>query len=147
MKDNMIEVLLSRAENDNCEISQYALVDYYIKTDSIRALFWLGKSVKQEYPLAEMYLGILCFQGKIIERDYKKAYKYLTKSIRQSRNPADTIAAEYLVRMYEHGLGVKRDLQKAFDMYTEMAEAGNMMGKFGLEYFYLNEYTREFNFS
>lgn len=139
MKDNMIDVLLERARHDNCRISQYALVDYYMSHDVSEALYWLYRSVEQGFSLALMYLGILYFEGKVVTQDYKMAYKCFIESVKDIDDYTNTISAEYLVRMYEHGLGVDKNLNKAFDIYSQMAESGNYIGRLGMEYFYLND--------
>ena len=62
-----------------------------------------------------------------MEQDYEKAAEYYA-SVAASENKSATgvVDAGYeLARLYEQGLGVEQDIDKAIDLYEEAAENGS----------------------
>ena len=67
--------------------------------------------------------GILYFNGNLVEKDYKKAKKYLEIASTKGSTRAKTL----LAKIYYSGLGTKKDLKKALVLYKEL-HADNIVG-------------------
>lgn len=78
--------------------------------------------------VAEMY-----FKGIGIMPSYEESIKWLFKAADKNK-----YAAPQITKMYREGIGVKKDLKKAFDISLEYANKGNEILMFELAGYYLN---------
>jgi len=60
--------------------------------------------------------GILYFYGSLVGKDYKKAKKYLELAVKKDSLRAKSL----LARIYSNGLGTKKDLKRALELYEDI---------------------------
>ena len=82
------------------------------------------------------YFGLLYMEGKVIEKNYEKAFEYLNKS-RKIDSP-DLLY--FLGVLYEKGEEVKQDLTKAKEYYEKAAKLGKLDAMYNLGLLYLGGY-------
>lgn len=94
----------------------------------------MEKLIKAEQGDAEAQneLGVMYFEGKIVEQDYGKAAKWFLKAAEQG----NANAQRYLGYMHYHGNGVEQDYEKAAEYWGKAAEQGNAVAQFNLGYVY-----------
>ncbi|PKC67841.1 HCP-like protein [Rhizophagus irregularis] len=102
-----------------------------VKNNGDRAFGLFSKSSKENYPMAQVYLGKLCTVPKIQIDWYQKSAKNGNK-----------LAEFYLGNWYEN---VKKDDFKAFECYEKAANVGNKIAQLNLGYFYDNGIGTEKN--
>lgn len=97
---------------------------YLDKNDLENGLFWLSKAYENNDLYSGYRLGLLYYRGRLIDRDYKKAYEYFfaTKAVKTS--------AYMLGECYYYGNGVETDYAKAIEYfkYSEYSKAYYMIG-------------------
>lgn len=64
------------------------------------------------------YLGEIYYLGNIVERDYKKAFKYITKALEYNSNDKD--AKYYLAMMLYDGDGTEKNIKRAIGIFEEL---------------------------
>ena len=116
--------LIDKATAGDAE-SQYKLGLNYIygtdvPKDPATAASWFRKSADQGYLPARRELGILLASGEAGEVNMDKAIEYLSEAADQ----LDPSALYHLGLMYEVGIGVPKDLQKAVRCLAYAAEMG-----------------------
>ncbi|MFB6348401.1 tetratricopeptide repeat protein [Moraxella sp. ZJ142] len=84
---------------------------------SFDAKEWIEKAAKQGQPVAEMFLGMMYFDGSVIRQSNTEALRYLTSAA----NKGESVAQYYLGEMYYYGQGVKQDYAKARTWYQKSA--------------------------
>lgn len=92
------------------------------------------KAFANEYPEAAYDLYTCYYEGKIAERDVRKAVYWLRVAAREDYFPAQT----ELALRYESGDGVARNMQKAHRLYLAAAENGDFFAMYraGCDYEY-----------
>ena len=83
----------------------------------------LKESADNGSTVSASMLGIFYLNGIEVEQDYDKALLYLSLASKE-RSPR---AMANLGRMYEKGLGVAIDLNRAAELYQDSAELGEFM--------------------
>ena len=104
-------------------ISQFILYAYYSDKNSTKlALFFENMFQKTNNSDAMVIIGNCYFSGYFIEKDYKKAFKWYTKSAKLGN-----FHGQYnLADCYYNAQGVDYDYTKAFELYTKSAEQGSL---------------------
>jgi TPR repeat protein len=82
-------------------------------------VYWWTKAAEQGEVNAQLWLGAFYEQGKYsIERDYSKAFKYLSMAAKQGQPDAQVT----LGQMYENGEGFPQDYGMAAYWYRKAAD-------------------------
>ena len=108
--------------------AQYALSYLYkngegCEKNNIKAYYWLELSADNDFDDAYYILGQSYLEGNnIIDTNYKKAFFYLSKGVSKK----DKNCLESLGDMYYWGLHVSEDREKAFSLYDQSIEEGNI---------------------
>lgn len=108
--------------------AQYALSYLYkngegCEKDNIKAYYWLEEAADNDFEDAYYILGQSYLEGNsIIDANYKKAFFYLSKGA----NKKEMNCLESLGDMYYWGLYIKEDRDKAFSLYKESIDEGNI---------------------
>ncbi|POG65473.1 hypothetical protein GLOIN_2v1666158 [Rhizophagus irregularis DAOM 181602=DAOM 197198] len=97
-----------------------------IEKDEDKAIRLFSKASKDNYPIAQFYLGKLY-------KDSKKAFYWYQKSAENGSK----LAQFYLGKCYENGNGIKKDNFKAFKYYEKASISGNKVVQFNLGRCYL----------
>ncbi|CAB4433706.1 unnamed protein product [Rhizophagus irregularis] len=97
-----------------------------IEKDEDKAFGLFSKASKDNYPIAQLYLGKL-------HKDPKKAFYWYQKSVENGSK----LAQFYLGKCYENGSGIEKDNFKAFKYYKKAAISGNKIVQFNLGRCYL----------
>jgi TPR repeat protein len=92
-----------------------------------------GKSVDSEI---FHRLGLIYFKGKEVLQNNDQAVFYLEKAVQGGNLNAMSTLAHIVEKGWEN---VKPDSQKAMELYTQAAQAGDMIGQYNLGFFYANE--------
>ncbi|CAI2180958.1 337_t:CDS:2 [Funneliformis geosporum] len=148
--ENNNEIAQYNLADNNNEDAQYELGNCYqngfgVEKDLKKAFKWYQKSAKNDNKLAQLNLGnskngnklaqynlILFYQNEFkVEENNIKIYKKLAK-----QNNSDI--QYYLGFCYENGIGIKKDLKKAFDYYKKATGNGNKFAQFNVGMFYQN---------
>ncbi len=92
------------------------------------------KAFANEYPEAAYDLYTCYYEGKIAERDVRKAVYWLRVAAREDYFPAET----ELALRYECGCGVAENMRKAHKLYLAAAENGDVLAMYraGVDYEY-----------
>ena len=111
--------------------AQIALASIYESEDLGEKIFenhakqvgWLSVAEKQNSPKAMRKLGEVYLKG--FHKDEMKAFEYFKNTIQQcDKNSGDheitrTVALCFLGKMYRHGLGIQKNLEHAFCIWSE----------------------------
>ncbi len=118
----IMEVFLPKAKAGNVEAEYIVGMIYYGREEMTEATHWLELAAEHGNNEAYYYIGSLYFAAMGVERDYKKAEKYLLKATEQ-----DNVMAEaMLMTLYSRGGdGVPRDTGKALHWAEKAAAGGN----------------------
>jgi len=93
--------------------------------DINKTLYYFEKASELGYASASRELGLLYMLGfKGIKKDYKKAEKYLLKSIEQHLKDSETYYRLGLIYAYG-GYGINKDISKAKEYLTKAANLGH----------------------
>lgn len=93
----------------------------------------LKRLVSKEYPAANYYLGTLYTNGKILEKNYDKAFDYYLKAAKAG----DGEGMYRVAICYEMGVGTKQDDLKAFSWFQKSSQSHVIPGMFKLGMIYL----------
>ena len=98
---------------------------------------WAANPAEYGYVQAQGILGVCYFSGKGgLKIDLSKAISLISKSAEQGH-----IAAKaFLATCYEQGKGVKKNKEKAFSLYREAANAGDIYAQRWMGLFYHEKY-------
>ncbi len=88
-------------------------------------------NVKAQYTLGMMYLN-----GEEVEKDYKQAFDWISKSA----DKGNVNAQNKLGDLYFYGIGTNKDYKKAFYYYTKSAEQDNDQAENSLANMYYTGY-------
>ena len=86
---------------------------------------WLVEAAEQGKADAQYRLGEMYYDGKGVEKDYKKAFEWYLKAAEQGHEWAQSSIG----LMYCLGRGVKLNYTKALEWYLKMAEQGSAWGQ------------------
>lgn len=100
---------------------------YIVKQDFDKAFDYLFLSAKQNFEPAKLYLGYCYFYGNGTKINYAKAFKMISEYYHFRKGTCDfdefTDYCYYeLGYMYNYGLGVQQDLDKAWDFLCEASD-------------------------
>ena len=129
-------------------IAQYEIGNHYYTGKTVEqnytlACIWYLDSAKQNYPNAQFMLGICYQKGYGIKVSFEKSFEYF-KLVADSPTSELCGSAKYeLANYYSEGLGVERDLAKAFVLYQEAIACGFNNARLKIAPFYLNGITVE----
>ncbi len=100
--------------------------EYSKLPDHNKAYELLLKSSEYGYTDAQIHLGSMYYNGKIIKQDYRKALYWYARSGRQGHLSALCM----LGHMYLKGIGTLQNHEQAFSWYLEAAEAGEFHAQY-----------------
>ena len=75
--------------------------------------------------MAQYNLGIMYWDGRGVQQDYRTAVKWLRKAAEQGFADSQNLMG----RAYEEGWGVTKDLDEAVQWYRKASEQGNVDAK------------------
>ncbi|MCQ2974792.1 MAG: AarF/UbiB family protein [Bacteroidales bacterium] len=132
------ESLLTKSAGLGNPMAQFLLSERYksgtgVKRDARNRLFWLFKSAEQGYSYAQKFLGIFYSLDPVFKND-EKAFEWAYRSAKQG----NIYCYSDLGAHYSYGKGVVRDLDKAIEFFTKVAELGDASDKFNLGFRYEN---------
>lgn len=120
------------------------LLNYQDETEELEDL---NKSEQNDGLLydEDLITGELYYIGKSVEQDYKKAREYFKKSAKNGNEYAQS----YLGLFYEKGYGGEKDINKALYWYKKSALKGNAFAQYSLGYIFFTgiEVERNLEFS
>ena len=91
------------------------------------------KKAKAGSTEAQMFVAEMYFKGQGVMPSYIEALKWLEAAADKNK-----FASAQIAKMYREGIGVKKDLNKAFEIAVEYANKGNEIQMFELAGYYLN---------
>lgn len=91
------------------------------------------KKAKAGNTEAQMFVAEMYFKGQGVMPSYIEALKWLEAAADKNK-----FASAQIAKMYREGIGVKKDLNKAFEIAVEYANKGNEIQMFELAGYYLN---------
>ena len=125
-----MEELMQKAEAGDAEAQLLLGMAYYkgnrIEKSQVKALKWWTKAAEQGVEDADYCLGCIYFEKK----KFSIAYKYYLKAI---KDPLINEAGFQLGVIYENGLGVEIDKDKAVEYYKMGAAGLNSASYFSTE--------------
>ncbi len=130
---------LLKAAAQNCHYAMYPLFLIYnngrddVPKDVQEAYKWLRKGAELGDVTCQWLMGDTYYFGKDgCPKDGKQAAYWLEKAAEQNHDNAMTL----LAYMYDEGKLIKRDIQKALDLYRKAAELGNPEAAYNYAYSY-----------
>lgn len=130
------EWALKAAENDHVEAMYWLGEGYTVYAKELReeepdeakshfelAYYWLSKANILKHPAATLELAGYFRRGDVIEKDVEKSIKL----VKQAAEWGDVQAMRDLACIYEHGLGVDIDEEKA-DFWHEKSQVNHEQG-------------------
>ena len=140
------------AANSGHAYSCGALANLYRNGESVeknlsKAFYWdmLAAKLGNEesyYRVGEAYLG-----GSGVNKDTKKAVLWLEKAFHTKDKLVSSSAAGMLGLIYQKGLGIPSDFEKAFAFHNKALENGAFSSAFPLAYMYLQGHGVEVNYN
>lgn len=123
-----------------------------VKPDIALAISLLKQEAEKENPLALYDFGTFYEKGNLdgIDINQEKAKSYYLSAFKIIKNISETENNNYymhyrLGKMYQYGIGTETDLNKAFDLYTSAAEAGDSSAQYSLAKMYCNKDNEFYN--
>ena len=98
-----------------------------VEQDDEQAFQWYEKAAAQGFHMAMMQMGRMYYMGRGTKQDFTKAFDCFM-NVATTREDFflvlryNTVARQYVARMYERGEGVDRDMAEAFRWYQLAAE-------------------------
>ena len=95
--------------------------------DDEQAFRWYAKAAEQGFHMAMIQMGRMYYMGRGTKQDFTKAFDCFM-DVAASREHFflvkryNTVARQYIARMYERGEGVEKDMAEAFRWYQLAAE-------------------------
>lgn len=83
----------------------------------LEAIKWYKKSGERGYGVPYYRIGLLFESGKGVKQNYSQAIYWYSKSLEIRDGCGDEHKATHLARLYENGLGVAKDIEKAKKLY------------------------------
>ncbi|MBR4742276.1 MAG: sel1 repeat family protein, partial [Desulfovibrio sp.] len=116
------------------------------KQETQKAFQWFKMAADQNYGEAHALLGVIYLRGESnVACDYKKALDHCQKAITYGgKNAQHWMGPTYynLGAIYERGLGVDVDIDRAVEFYKQSHEYNHMQGLFSLIQLYEHGYTK-----
>ncbi len=88
-----------------------------------KANMWFQRALRKGIDYAYACLGMVYYEGDIVERDYKKAYELFIQS-----GEVESMPLYYLGQMYEYGFYVQQDMDKALEYYHRIVDEHPYVG-------------------
>jgi len=102
------------------------------------AVKWYKLAAIQKDPIAELNLGVIYILGLGVEVDYQYARERFEVCAKAAKDKSiQAKAIYYLGTIYEKAKGVKKDLEKAYKLYSQATCLGNADSKVALARFYM----------
>ena len=98
------------------------------------------EKAKQGNTEAQMFIAEAYFKGVAVIRSYTESIYWLTQAAKNNK-----YASVQIANMYKEGIGVPKDLNKAFEITKKYAEMDNEIQMFNLAGMYLNGIGTEIN--
>jgi TPR repeat protein len=98
------------------------------------------EKAKQGNTEAQMFIAEAYFKGVAVIRSYTESIYWLTQAAEKNK-----YASVQIANMYKEGIGVPKDLNKAFEITKKYAEMDNEIQMFNLAGMYLNGIGTEIN--
>jgi TPR repeat protein len=116
-----------KASKRRCTIAQYNLAKAYeLEKNLEKALKWYQLAAEKGFAPAQYILGSAFRDGKFgLQPDLQEAFNYFLLSATQG----DRSGQNAIGLMYEDGLGVQQDIEKAIALYVRAAEHGSEAAK------------------
>ncbi|GES81544.1 kinase-like domain-containing protein [Rhizophagus clarus] len=105
-----------------------------VKKNEDKAFGLFSKASKDNYSIAQIYLGKCYENGNGIEKDDSKAFEWYEKAAKNGNK----IAQYNLGCFYEKGKGIRKDKNKAIEWYERSAKQDYSYAQFSLGYLYEN---------
>lgn len=113
---------------------RYENKDENQKGDRETALKWYQMAADSGVDYAYACIGAMYFEGKGVEQDYKRAFELFKQS-----GEKETMPLYYLGMMYELGLYVEQDNDKAIKYYERILNEHSNLKEYGDEHYFLAE--------
>ncbi|RGB27011.1 kinase-like domain-containing protein [Rhizophagus diaphanus] len=116
----------------------YPIAQFYLGNlykDPKKAFYWYQKSAENGSKLAQFYLGKCYENGNGIEKDNFKAFKCYEKAAISGNK----ILQFNLGRCYLCGIGIEKDYDKSIEWFEKSAKQGYIITQLGLGILYENE--------
>lgn len=123
---------LKRAADAGVAESQYFYANAcmkgmnHVKINPKEGIYYMKKAVEQGYSNAICDLGYYYDKGIGVEQNYKKAQKYYLEAVELGH---DTAMLNAGIQYYAGKGGIKRDLDKAFELWWKAVSLGNDSAK------------------
>lgn len=115
---------------------QYACCYAYglgVRQDSLRALLWIDRAVKDNYFLSYYLKGIMYRDGVSVNKSPQNAFSsFLKGSVHDDAECQNSLAICYI-----EGFGVEKDTTNAIKWFEKSANNGNLYGQRNLAYQYV----------
>ena len=135
--DKAYRILKPLANSGNSE-AQYYIADMYlngsgIMMDKSKALNWYLKSANNNNAEAIYLLGYSYFNGSnLVSKDIAEALKWYNRG----SILGNALSQNNLGLMYHEGIGVKKNIDKAHDLYKSASDQGEKYGQYNLSRIY-----------
>ena len=121
-REEVISIYKNLADNNDA-VAMYWMYTFYIDCnyegqDNGVAAGYLRRSANAGYAVAMREMGIQYFADGLFPTNHQKAFDYFEEAAKRG----DSNAVAWLGHCYERGMGTKRDIPKAMEMYTQSAE-------------------------
>jgi uncharacterized protein len=124
---HMVASLLEMHMANTCHLSKEAYLPKTPKNGKSRAE-WYEKAAMEGDSFGLNNLGSLYYNGKGVNRDFRKAVEWYEKAVAAG----NTLAMRNLAICYELGQGVAPDVQRALELYEKAAMAGDAIAMYNL---------------
>jgi len=137
-----LHLLRDLANKGNPEAQLY--IGFLYGADSRNALKWYKKSTDQNYPQADIQMGIMYKKGEGVPKDAVEADKWFQKALNIWQPLADkgeALAQSHISDMYYNGYGVKQDGLKTYEWLRKAADQGLASAQYAVgDTFYNGQY-------
>lgn len=152
LPDSIQEVIrLANGGDDEAQnhVGSWYYTGKYFDRDYNSAARWFAKSAEQGNAKAIANLGVCYHFGHGVDRDSLRAVKLYEASLKKGNKrivklldkyaaDGDLFANSFLARVYQKGIGVKKNLEMAVPYLTVVADSGNVMAQRDLGVLLLN---------
>ncbi len=97
-----------------------------VEIDYSKARYYYSKSAKYDYLKADYRLGIMALRGEGMDNDYQEAMARFQKCVQLENSGVQALSEFYLASIYQEGLGVAQDDEKAAFWYEKAASHGSI---------------------
>ncbi|GES81546.1 kinase-like domain-containing protein [Rhizophagus clarus] len=103
-----------------------------LRRDEDKAFGLFLKASKENYPIAQVYLGKCYENGNGIEKNDSKAFEYYEKAAKNENK----VVQFNLGRCYGYGIGIEKDYDKSFELLEKSAKQGYIISQLCLGILY-----------